>query len=50
MVTRTRKTQQRDHRGQITEITENSNAERKTETKDANACARKEKAPNNVGA
>jgi hypothetical protein len=34
-------------------MTENSNAERKTETKGAtgrDACARKEKAPNGVGA
>jgi hypothetical protein len=29
---------------------ENSNAERKTETKGANECAGKEKAPNSVGA
>jgi hypothetical protein len=34
-------------------MTENSNAERKTETKGAtgsDACAKKEKAPNSVGA
>jgi hypothetical protein len=48
-----RKTQHREHTGQSTEMTENSNSREETETKGAtgsDACARKEKAPNSVGA
>ena len=50
---REEKTQHREREGQSAEMTDESNAERKTETKGvtgSDACARKEKAPNSVGA